>query len=98
MDEKPAPTIIVTDGAAAADGGSPWIRISVKGQIGNYRLDRALASRGTPRHDASSGADGLQSKGERQELQSLPERIGDPGMRAGIAGTFRQVLKRFAFE
>ncbi|WP_368042299.1 hypothetical protein [Burkholderia pyrrocinia] len=88
----------MTDGAAVADGGSPWIRISANGRIGNYLLDRALASRGAPRHDAIRGANGLLSKGERQALVSLQERIADPGMRAGIAGTLMQVLKRSAVE
>ncbi|WP_423395452.1 hypothetical protein [Burkholderia sp. LMG 21824] len=49
------PTVIVTDGAAAADGGSLWIRIDVNGQAGNLLPDRALASRGTPRYNAISG-------------------------------------------
>ncbi|WP_175942704.1 hypothetical protein [Burkholderia pyrrocinia] len=98
MEEESVPTVIVTDGAAAADGGSLWIQVSVNGQIRNYGLDRALASRGTPRHDAISGANGLLSKGERQELLSLLERIADSGAWAGIAGTFMQVLKQSAVE
>ena len=94
MEDKPAPTVIVTDVAAVADGGSLWIRISVDGQVRNYSLDRALASRGTPRYDTISGGDGVLSKGERQELRGLLANIADPAMWAGIVGTFIEVLKR----
>ncbi|WP_258170565.1 hypothetical protein [Burkholderia cepacia] len=33
-------------------------------------------------------------KGERQEWLALLDRSADPAMRAGIAGTFMQVLER----
>ncbi|AOR71440.1 hypothetical protein BBJ41_28665 [Burkholderia stabilis] len=98
MEENTAPTVVVTDGAAATDGGSLWIRISVNGQIGNYLLDRALTSRGTPRYDEIRGANGPLSKGERQELLLLLARIADPGMWAGIVDTFMQVLTQPAVE
>ncbi|AOI74890.1 hypothetical protein WS54_00605 [Burkholderia sp. NRF60-BP8] len=92
--EKMPPPVIVTDGAAAADGGSLWIRISVDGAARDYSLDRALASRGTPRYDSIRGAHGVLSNEERQELRVLLERIADPGMWAGIVGAFIQVLNR----
>jgi hypothetical protein len=93
MEENAVPTVIVTDGAAAADGGSLWIRIAVNGQSRNYALDRALASRGTPRYNTISGAHGPLSKGERKELLSLLRSIADPAMWAGMVGTFVQVLQ-----
>lgn len=43
MEENAGSTVIVTDGAAVADGGSLWIRIAVDGQARDYSLDRALA-------------------------------------------------------
>ncbi|WP_321859713.1 hypothetical protein [Burkholderia cenocepacia] len=94
MEESAAPTVTVTDGAAVADGGSLWIRISVDGEARDYSLDRALASRGTPRYDSIHGAHGVLSEGERRELRVLLERIADPAIWAGIVGTFIQVLKR----
>ncbi|AZQ54996.1 hypothetical protein [Burkholderia cenocepacia] len=94
MEENAAPTVVVTDGAAVADGGSLWIRISVDGEARDYSLDRALASRGTPRYDSIRGAHGVLSEGERRELRVLLERIAAPAMWAGIVGTFIQVLKR----
>jgi hypothetical protein len=93
MEENTAPTVIVTDGAAAADGGSLWIRIAVNGQDRNYLLDRALASRGTPRYNTISGGHGPLSKGERKELLALLRSIAAPGMWAGMLGTFMQVLQ-----
>ncbi|WFN13290.1 hypothetical protein LXE92_20270 [Burkholderia contaminans] len=87
------PTVIVTDGAAATDGGSLWIRIAVNGQARDYSLDRALASRGTPRYDTLSGAHGPLSKGDRKELLALLRSIADPAMWAGMVGTFIQVLQ-----
>ena len=50
MEENTAPTVIVTDRAAAADGGSLWIRIAVNGKAGNYSLNRALAARAALQH------------------------------------------------
>ncbi|OXI31215.1 hypothetical protein CFB89_17180 [Burkholderia sp. AU16741] len=94
MEENGAPTVIVTDGAAVADGGSLWIRISVDGAARDYSLDRALASCGTPHYDSIRGAHGVLSEGERRELRGLLERIADPAMWAGIVGAFIQVLKR----
>ncbi|MCA8404634.1 hypothetical protein LGN09_07015 [Burkholderia cenocepacia] len=94
MEENTAPTVIVTDGAALADGGSLWIRILVDGQARDYSLDRALASRGTPRYDSIRGAHGVLSNEERRALRVLLERIADPAMWAGIVDTFIQVLKR----
>ena len=94
MKENATPTVIVTDGAAAADGGSLWIRISVDGEARDYSLDRALASRGTPRYDSIRGAHGVLSERERRELRGLLERIADPAMWAGIVDTFIQVLTR----
>ncbi|KVD40877.1 hypothetical protein WS61_02065 [Burkholderia sp. ABCPW 11] len=94
MEENAASPVIVTDGAAAADGGSLWIRISVDGAARDYSLDRALASRGTPRYDSIRGAHGMLSSEERRELRGLLERIADPAMWAGIVGTFIEVLKR----
>ncbi|WP_027781927.1 MULTISPECIES: hypothetical protein [Burkholderia] len=94
MKENISTAVIVTDGAAAADGGSLWIRISVDGAARDYSLDRALASRGTPRYDSIRGEHGLLSNAERRELRVLLERIADPAMWAGIVGTFIQVLKR----
>ncbi|WP_275557389.1 hypothetical protein [Burkholderia sp. MS455] len=38
------------------------------------------------------------SKGERQEWPGLLDRSADPAMRAGIVGTFMQVLKRSDVE
>ncbi|MBN3830962.1 hypothetical protein [Burkholderia sp. Ac-20344] len=93
MEENTVRTVIVTDGAAAADGGSLWIRITVNGQARNYLLDRALTSRGTPRYNTISGEHGPLSKGERKELLVLLRSIADPAMWAGIAGTFVQVLQ-----
>ncbi|VWB97374.1 hypothetical protein [Burkholderia lata] len=93
MAENTVPTVIVTDGAAAADGGSLWIRLDVNGQARNYGLDRALASRGTPRYNIISGAHGPLSKGERKELLALLRSIADPAMWAGMVGTFVQVLQ-----
>ncbi|BBA40353.1 hypothetical protein BCCH1_27780 [Burkholderia contaminans] len=87
------PTVIVTDGAAATDGGSLWIRIAVNGQARDYSLDRALASRGTPRYDTLSGTHGPLSKGDRKELLALLRSIADPAMWAGMVGTFIQVLQ-----
>jgi len=49
-------------------------------------------------HDAISGKHGVLSKGERQEWPGLLDRSADPAMRAGIAGTFMQVLKRSDVE
>ncbi|HHX4057123.1 MAG: hypothetical protein ACN6QT_00765 [Burkholderia contaminans] len=92
MKENAVPTVIVTDGAAAADGGSLWIRIAVNGQPRDYSLDRALASRGTPRYDTISGAHGPLSKGERKELLALLCSIADAAMWVGMVGTFIQVL------
>lgn len=93
MKESAVPTVIVTDGAAATDGGSLWIRIAVNGQARDYSLDRALASRGTPRYDTISGAHGPLSKGDRKELLALLRSIADPAMWAGMVGTFIQVLQ-----
>ncbi|VWB38411.1 hypothetical protein BLA14095_01568 [Burkholderia lata] len=93
MEENTVHTVIVTDGASAADGGSLWIRIDVGGQARNYLLDRALASRGTPRYNTISGEHGSLSKGERKELLVLLRSIADPAMWAGIVGTFVQVLR-----
>jgi len=95
MEEDTAPTtVMVTDGAAAADGGSLWIQISIDGQVRNYLLDRALASRGTPRYDTICGAHGVLSKGERKELRGWLTCIADPAMWAGIVSTFVEVLSR----
>lgn len=94
MEENTAPTVIVADGAALADGGSLWIRILVGGQARDYSLDRALASRGTPRYDCIRGAHGVLSNEERRALRVLLERIVDRAMWAGIVDTFIQVLKR----
>ncbi|MBR8040892.1 hypothetical protein KDW40_00755 [Burkholderia cenocepacia] len=94
MEENTAPTVMVTDGAALADGGSLWIRISVDGQAQDYSLDRALASRGTPRYDSIRGARGVLSNEERRALRVLLERIAHRAMWAGIVDTFIQVLKR----
>lgn len=94
MEENAGPTVIVTDGAAVADGGSLWIRIAVDGQARDYSLDRALASRGTPRYDSIRGTHGVLSNEERRALRVLLERIADPAMGAGIVGTFIEVLKR----
>lgn len=93
MEENTVPTVIVTDGAAAADGGSLWIRIAVNGQARNYSLNRALASRGTPHYNSISGAHGPLSKGERKELLALLRSIADPAMWAAMVGTFMQVLQ-----
>ncbi|WP_230946196.1 hypothetical protein [Burkholderia cepacia] len=93
MEENTVPTVIVIDGAAAADGGSLWIRIDVNGQARHYVLDRALASRGTPRYNTVSGAHGPLSKGERKEALALLRSIADPAMWAGMIGTFLQVLQ-----
>ncbi|VWD49972.1 hypothetical protein [Burkholderia contaminans] len=93
MEENTAPTVIVTDGAAAADGGSLWIRIAVNGKAGNYSLNRALAARGTPRYNTISGERGPLSKGERKELLALLCSIADPAIWAGMVGTFVQVLQ-----
>ncbi|CAB3750414.1 hypothetical protein B7G54_06305 [Burkholderia puraquae] len=93
MEENTVPVVIVTDGAAAADGGSLWIRIAVNGQARNYLLDRALTSRGTPRYNTISGEHGPLSKGDRKELLALLRSIADPAMWAGIAGAFVQVLQ-----
>ncbi|WP_175965383.1 hypothetical protein [Burkholderia sp. BCC0322] len=91
--EDAVPTVIVTDGAAAADGGSLWIRIDVNGQARNVLPDRALASRGTPRYNAISGEHGSPSKGERKEWLALLCSIAASAMRAGRVGAFMQVLR-----
>ncbi|CAN0644868.1 hypothetical protein [Burkholderia cepacia] len=93
MEENTVPTVIVTDGAAAADGGSLWIRIDVNGQARDYVLDRALASRGTPRYNTIRGAHGPLSKDERKEALALLRSIADPAMWAVMVGTFTQVLQ-----
>lgn len=93
MKENAVPTVIVTDGAAATDGGSLWIRIAVSGKARDYSLDRALASRGAPRYDTISGAHGPLSKGDRKELLALLRSIADAAMWAGMVGTFIQVLQ-----
>ncbi|MCA8000844.1 hypothetical protein [Burkholderia metallica] len=93
MEKNTVPTVIVTDGAAAADGGSLWIRIDVNRQARHYVLDRALASRGTPRYNTVSGEHGPLSKGERKKLLALLRSIADPAMWAGMVGTFIQVLQ-----
>ncbi|VWB14512.1 hypothetical protein BLA23254_00522 [Burkholderia lata] len=93
MEENTVPTVIVTDGAAAADGGSLWIQVAVNGQARHYSLDRALASRGTPRYNTISGTHGPLSKGQRKELLALLRSIADPAMWAGMVGTFVQVLQ-----
>ncbi|OXI80556.1 hypothetical protein CFB50_18945 [Burkholderia sp. AU33423] len=93
MEENTAPTVTMTDGAAAADGGTLWIQIAVNGQTRNYLLDRALASRGTSRYDTISSGHGPLSKGERKELLALLRSIADPAMWAGMVGTFVQVLQ-----
>ncbi|MDN7877207.1 hypothetical protein [Burkholderia aenigmatica] len=98
MEENTVPTVVVTDGAAATDGGSLWIRIAVNGQAHNYLLDRALASRGTPRYNTISGAHGPLSKAERKILLALLRRLADPAMCAGIVGTFVQVLQESGGE
>ncbi|KVH58724.1 hypothetical protein WS89_01655 [Burkholderia sp. MSMB1072] len=83
MEENTAPAVIVTDGAAAADGGSPWIRISVDGEAPPlFARSRACV------------VHGVLSNEERRELRVPLERIADPAMWAGIVGTFIQVLKR----
>ena len=89
MQENTARTVIVTDGAAAADGGSLWIRIAVNGNASNYSLNRSLAARGTPRYNTISGEHGPLSKGERKELLALLRSIADG--RAGAAGVRRGV-------
>ncbi|KVD99524.1 hypothetical protein [Burkholderia anthina] len=94
MEENAAPTVVVTDGAAVADGGSLWIRISVDGEPRDYSLHRALASRGTPSYDSIRGAHGVLSNDERRELRRLLARIADPAMWRGIVRTFIEVLER----
>ncbi|WP_431227804.1 hypothetical protein [Burkholderia contaminans] len=98
MQENTARTVIVTDGAAVADGGSLWIRIAVNGNASNYSLNRSLAARGTPRYNTISGEHGPLSKGERKELLALLRSIADPAMWAGMVGTFVQVLQASAEE
>ncbi|VWC57501.1 hypothetical protein BLA17378_01789 [Burkholderia aenigmatica] len=98
MEENTVPTVVVTDGAAAADGGSLWLQIAVNGQVRNYRLDRALTSRGTPRYNTISGGHGPLSKAERKALLALLRRIADPAMWAGMVGTFVQVLQESGGE
>ncbi|KWO47822.1 hypothetical protein WT97_07035 [Burkholderia sp. MSMB1459WGS] len=85
MEENAASAVIVTDGAAAADGGSPWIRISVDAEARHYSLVRVLASCTACCRTKNGGMAGW-----RVPL----ERIADPAMCAGIVGTFIQVLKR----
>ncbi|WP_162631745.1 hypothetical protein [Burkholderia sp. JP2-270] len=50
------------------------------------------------RYAAISAEHGVLSKGERQEWLAPLDRSADPAMRAGIAGTFMQVLKRSDVE
>ena len=90
--EDAVPTAIVTDGAAAADGGSLSIRIDANGQARNVLLpDRALASRGTPRYNAISGEHGPLWKGKRKKWLALLRSIAASAMWAGRVGAFMQV-------
>lgn len=96
MDPTPSPAIVVNC-AAAADGGSLWLQLSVGGQIKNYGLDRSIVSRGTARYGAVNGEHGTLSKEEISELLLMLD-VPQQGMCAGLVAEFVQFLKKSALD
>lgn len=91
-DASPA---IVVDCAAAADGGSLWLQLSVGGQIRNYGLNRSLASRGTDQYGQISGEHGPLSKEELSQLL-LALDVPQQGMCAPLVEEFVRFMKTSA--
>lgn len=91
-DTSPA---IVVDCAAAADGGSLWLQLSIGGQIRNYGLDRSLASRGTDRYGQISGERGRLSREELSELLLVLD-VPRQGICAPLVEEFVQFMKKLA--
>lgn len=91
-----SPPAVVINCAAASDGGSLWLQLSVGGQARGYSLYRSLAARGTPRYDEISGEDGLLKKDQLQGLLSTLEDVREYGTCAGVIDEFVKVLKKSA--
>ncbi len=86
------PVATVVNCAAASDGGSLWLQLSIDGQIKDYGLDRSLASRGTARYGSVSGERGPLSKEEISELVLMLD-VPQQGMCAGLVEEFVRFLK-----
>ncbi|WP_054312624.1 hypothetical protein [Mesorhizobium sp. 1M-11] len=95
-DATPSPATVV-DCAAAADGGSLWVQLSVGGQIKNYTLNRSIASRGTPQYGEVSSEHGPLSKQELHDLVLVLD-VPQRGMYAGLVEEFVQFLKKSALD
>lgn len=97
MTDATASPAIVVDCAAAADGGSLWVQLSVGGQRRNYTLNRSIASRGTPQYGEVSSEHGPLSKEELRELLLVLD-VPRQGMCAGLVEEFAQFLKKSALD
>lgn len=95
MTRTKPPLATVIDCAAAADGGSLWIQLSIGGRIRNYALNRSIASRGTPQYGEVSSEHGTLSKEEVSQLLLMLD-MPQHGMCAGLVEEFVQFLKKSA--
>lgn len=89
------PLVTVVNCAAASDGGSLWLQLSVDGQIKDYGLNRSIASRGTAEYGSVSGEQGPLSKDDLSELVLMLD-VPQQGMCAGLVEEFVQFLKTSA--
>lgn len=94
MTDYTSPSAVVVNCAAASDGGSLWLQLSVEGQAKGYGLHRSTASRGTSRYEEISGEYGPLTKGELRDLLSMLDTIVEHGTCAGIVHEFVKVLKK----
>lgn len=97
MTDATASPAIVVDCAAAADGGSLWIQLSIGDQIRNYTLNRSIASRGTAQYGQVSSEHGPLSKQELRDLLLILD-VPQRGMCAGLVEEFAQFLKTSALD
>lgn len=95
MTDATSPLATVVDCAAAADGGSLWIQLSIGGQVKNYTLNRSIASRGTAQYGQVSSQHGPLSKQELRDLLLVLD-VPRQGMCAGLVEEFVQFLKKSA--
>ncbi|MFE0016263.1 hypothetical protein ACFWXH_15540 [Mesorhizobium sp. NPDC059054] len=91
------PLVTVVDCAAAADGGSLWVQLSIGDQIRNYTLNRSIASRGTAQYGQVSSEHGPLSKQELRDLLLVLD-VPQQGMCAGLVEEFVQFLKNSALD
>lgn len=97
MTDAAFPSAIVVDCAAASDGGSLWLQLSIDGQVKDYGLNRSLASRGTAQYGSVSGEHGPLSGEERSKLLLMLD-VPQLGMCAGLVEEFVQFLKTPAVD